>query len=57
MAYIIQWNINGFHKRSTGIQHIIFNSQPSILCFQETNLLSNFVLNETNRPLKTIPAI
>lgn len=34
----IQWNIDGFYKRSIDIQRIIYDFQPQILCFQETNL-------------------
>lgn len=35
---IIQWNIDGFYKRNIDIQQIIFDDNPNILCFQETNL-------------------
>lgn len=38
MVNIIQWNIYGFHKRSSDVQRILYNLQSSILCFQETNL-------------------
>lgn len=38
MANIIQWNLDGFYKRSTDIQRILFELQPSVLCLQETNL-------------------
>jgi exonuclease III len=35
---IIQWNIDGFHKRNVDIQRILYDLKPNILCFQETNL-------------------
>jgi hypothetical protein len=38
MTNIIQWNLDGFYKRSTDLQRILFNLQPSVLCLQETNL-------------------
>lgn len=38
MANIIQWNLDGFYKRSTDIQRILLELQPSVLCLQETNL-------------------
>lgn len=41
MTLFIQWNINGFYKRSVGINRIIYDLQPSILCLQETNLKIN----------------
>lgn len=41
MTSFIQWNINGFYKRSVGISRIIYDLQPTILCFQETNLKNN----------------
>lgn len=41
MTSFIQWNINGFYKRSVGISRIIHDIQPAILCFQETNLKNN----------------
>jgi len=41
MALFIQWNINGFYKRSVGINRIIYDLQPSILCFLETKLKKN----------------
>ncbi|KAL4144131.1 hypothetical protein QTP88_006358 [Uroleucon formosanum] len=41
MSSFIQWNINGFYKRSVDISCIIYNLQPAILCFQETNLKNN----------------
>ncbi|KAF0748693.1 putative RNA-directed DNA polymerase from transposon BS [Aphis craccivora] len=41
MTLFIQWNINGFYKRSVGNNRIIYDIQPSILCLQETNLKNN----------------
>jgi exonuclease III len=41
MTLFIQWNINGFYKRSVGINRIIYDLRPSILCLQETNLKYN----------------
>ncbi|KAL4091429.1 hypothetical protein QTP88_026121 [Uroleucon formosanum] len=41
MTSFIQWNINGFYKRSVGISRIIHDIQLAILCFQETNLKNN----------------
>jgi exonuclease III len=38
MTSIIQWNINGFFKRSVDINRVLFELNPLILCFQETNL-------------------
>lgn len=38
MTSIIQWNINGFFKRSVDINRVVFELNPLILCFQETNL-------------------
>jgi len=38
MSTFIQWNINGFYNRSVDINRIVYNFQPLILCFQETNL-------------------
>jgi len=36
---IIQWNIDGFYKRSIDIERIIADYNPHIiLCFQEINL-------------------
>lgn len=35
---LIQWNIDGFYKRHVDIQRIIYDFNPNILCFQETNL-------------------
>ncbi|KAE9533568.1 hypothetical protein AGLY_009206 [Aphis glycines] len=37
-SLIIQWNINGFFKRSVDINRVLFELNPLILCFQETNL-------------------
>jgi exonuclease III len=41
MTLFIQWNINGFYKRSVSINRIIYDLQPLILCLQETNLKNN----------------
>lgn len=38
MNNIIQWNIDGFYKRNIDIQRILYDLQPQMLCFQETNL-------------------
>jgi exonuclease III len=38
MITFIQWNINGFYRRSVDINRIIYNFQPQIVCLQETNL-------------------
>ncbi|VVC45656.1 Endonuclease/exonuclease/phosphatase [Cinara cedri] len=48
MASFIQWNINDFYKRSVGINCIIYDLQPAILCFQETNLKNNHCANIKN---------
>ena len=41
MASFIQWNINGFYKRSVDITRIIYDFQLAILCLQESNLKNN----------------
>lgn len=48
MTSFIIWNINGFYKRSVGINRIIKDLQPAVLCFQETNLKDNHCLNIKN---------
>jgi mRNA deadenylase 3'-5' endonuclease subunit Ccr4 len=34
---ILQWNLNGFYKRSSDLQIIINKYCPEIICLQETN--------------------
>jgi len=41
MTFFIQWNINGFYKRTVDINRILHDFQPKIICFQETNLKNN----------------
>lgn len=48
MSTIIHWNINGFYKRYVDINRILYNYQPSILCFQETNLKNNHTAHIKN---------
>lgn len=38
MTSIIQWNINGFFKRSVDINRVLHDLNPQILCLQEINL-------------------
>jgi len=48
MSTFIQWNINGFYKRSVDINRIVYNFQPLILCFQETNLKDTHIAHIKN---------
>jgi exonuclease III len=48
MTSIIQWNINGFFKRSVDINRVLFELNPLILCFQETNLKNSQLPNFKN---------
>lgn len=48
MSTFIQWNINGFYKRSVDINHIVYNFQPLILCFQENNLKDSHIAHIKN---------
>ena len=45
MTSIIQWNINGFFKRSVDINRVLYELNPRILCFQETNLKNSQLPN------------
>jgi len=56
MTCIIQWNINGFYKRSVDINRVLYELNPNILCFQKTNFknshhpnLSNYTGHYKNR--------
>ena len=42
MTSIIQWNINGFFKRSVDINRVLHDLNPQILCLQETNLKNTY---------------
>lgn len=39
---ILQWNINGFYRRLEYIKIIIKQTNPTCICFQETNFSSKF---------------
>jgi exonuclease III len=48
MNSIIQWNINEFFKISVDINRVLFEFNPLILCFQETNLKNSQLPNLKN---------
>lgn len=48
MSTIIQWNINGFYKRTVDINRIVYDFQPKIICFRETNLKNNHTAHINN---------
>jgi len=42
---LIQWNLNGFHKKYNELQLLIQKHNPKILCLQETNFKDNSIGN------------
>lgn len=38
LAFIIQWNINGFYRHLEKLHLILSSNKPSVICLQETNL-------------------
>jgi hypothetical protein len=49
---IIQWNLNGFYIRLPELQLLVEETQPTVICLQETNLKLN-----TTRKKHTYPKI
>jgi len=41
MNSLIQWNLNGLHKKIIYLKLLINNEKPSVICHQETNLKPN----------------
>lgn len=39
---ILQWNVNGFHRRLENIQRILNDIDPLCICIQETNFKNNY---------------
>ncbi|KAE9523688.1 hypothetical protein AGLY_015906 [Aphis glycines] len=48
MTCIIQWSINGFYRRSIDINRVIYDLNPNIICFQETNFKNSHHPNLKN---------
>lgn len=38
---ILQWNINGFHKKIDDLTRLIHKYSPFVICLQETNFVEN----------------
>ncbi|KAL4113976.1 hypothetical protein QTP88_017519 [Uroleucon formosanum] len=48
MTCIIQWNVNGFYKRSVDINRVLYELNPNIICLQETNFKNSHHPNLKN---------
>ena len=57
---LLQWNIRGLNQNYTsGLQHLIYDLNPEIICLQETKLSDNFEKKNTNlisMLIKTLPS-
>lgn len=45
---ILQWNINGYNTHKERLQMLINNTNPDIICLQETNLKETYAANIKN---------